>query len=105
MDHNKIHANSNTTLVKVKLKATVFQLDHIFIQIQHLLKLNPYKLIKISIIFKIQIQHLLKLNNVQVTSGEVHVCIQIQHLLKLNFKVIFIHNQDYNSNTTLVKVK
>ena len=56
----------------------------VVIQIQHLLKLNSSPRALLSTLSQIQIQHLLKLNLVQMqTKG----------------------SGEYNSNTTLVKVK
>ena len=55
-------ANSNTTLVKVKYREWPLCGIKFYIQIQHLLKLNLWKLHKQTQANKIQIQHLLKLN-------------------------------------------
>ena len=58
----KIWFHSNTTLVKVKYKMAFGLLILVFIQIQHLLKLNRLKIIENLFSNSIQIQHLLKLN-------------------------------------------
>ena len=59
---NADNANSNTTLVKVKL----------------------YYPSKRWTDLVIQIQHLLKLNDIVAAGGQSGIAIQIQHLLKLN---------------------
>ena len=55
-------ANSNTTLVKVKLPTRAAFRPLIPIQIQLLLKLNPTTFTGIAVATSIQIQLLLKLN-------------------------------------------
>ena len=76
--------NSNTTFVKVKSSHFKFFNNFIFIQIQHLLKLNIYNTFSFTQTSSIQIQHLLKLNNNEVERSKKYDVIQIQHLLKLN---------------------
>ena len=79
-----MHVYSNTTLVKVKLSLIEIGYIPIFIQIQHLLKLN-------SCLFQ---------------WIERQCAIQIQHLLKLNANILSLQSSMHSySNTTLVKVK
>ncbi len=55
--------NSNTTLVKVKYVVVIAMHGDIIIQIQHLLKLNLFNVFMLpQSQWQIQIQHLLKLN-------------------------------------------
>ena len=100
-----MYTNSNTTLVKVKLRCDKRRGKTVCIQIQHLLKLNLRSYPRSSPFGKIQIQHLLKLNNGIGGSLFYKRVIQIQHLLKLNFKNLKKGHSNKNSNTTLVKVK
>ena len=54
----------------------------------------------------IQIQHLLKLNKTVIDTPSILISIQIQHLLKLNTSEhCYVLVNESNSNTTLVKVK
>ena len=79
---------SNTTLVKVKFKEYIWIIHLLYIQIQHLLKLNSvlYSTIKLT---SIQMQHLLKLNPFLFWCSKLSSPIQIQHLLKLNYAKIY----------------
>ena len=72
-----------------------------------MLKLNSSSVSKTTLALPIQIQLLLKLNPLfSVIATDKPVIIQIQLLLKLNFIWYYISVvRNYNSNTTLVKVK
>ena len=78
----------------------------LFIQIQHLLKLNAQIAVPSKKAFFIQIQHLLKLNYFDEYGIEFTEDNSNTTLVKVKFKADIkerLHQQ--NSNTTLVKVK
>ena len=78
--------HSNTTLVKVKLIQKIEDLSiFIYIQIQHLLKLNLQAKVEAGQTLEYSNTTLVKVKCKALTKSLMRSVIQIQHLLKLNY--------------------